>query len=580
MAEHCEYCGAPRDIPHEKPWRCKRCGALVPWEQEPPAGDPIEFGPYSLVRRIAAGGMGVVYEARRKTVQGFEKSFAIKRLLPALSSDSDFVNMLVDEAKICAQLEHPNIVQIFELDQVNREFYISMEYVAGGTMATLLRFSAATRRLLPVPVLLFLVSEALKGLAHAHGTGRGGSDEAIIHRDVSPQNIMIGRDAQVKLTDFGIAKAMASSTVSRMGTVKGKLAYMAPELLSGERATQKVDVFAMGVLMHEAFASRRLFRAETEAALISTVLRGQIPPLSRYRNDVPRSVERVILTALARNPLQRYPDGRVLRDHLLAAIPAGMLESGLSQAEKFIEEYYRLVGLPGEPLDPANDAPLGGRSFTGMPVTEPDNPPPDRYPPGHTPTPGSTPSPLSSRTPTPLPSAGGGSKLAIAALAGAGMVAMVAGGLYFALRPVPGAADAGPARADAAMSRDASAAVLNADAAARPARDAGARLSDRKRRPVKPRKLTTRDIVRTFSKHMGALNACGARFKSVLPPGGVKVALVITSKGKVKEAVLAPVSVRGTGLDRCLAKIVTRMRFPAHKDKEMRVTVPLQFQVQ
>ncbi|MFH1807130.1 MAG: protein kinase [Pseudomonadota bacterium] len=567
MDEHCTYCGSARDPSHDKPWRCKRCGALVPWAQQPPHGRPIEFGPYTLVRRIAAGGMGVVYEAQRKTVQGFEKAFAVKRLLPALSSDRDFVDMIVDEAKICAQLEHPNIVQVFELDQVDREFYMAMEYVAGGTMATMLRFSAATRRLLPVPLVLYIVAEALKGLAHAHGSGRGGSTEAIIHRDVSPQNIMIGRDGRVKLTDFGIAKAMASSTVSRIGTVKGKLAYMAPELLSGQRATQRVDVFAMGVLLHEAFSSRRLFRAETEAALISTVLRGEIPPLARYRSDVPRPIEQVILGALSRDPTQRYPDARALRDHFLQAVPAGMLESGLVQSEKYIAEFYDIVGLPGEPLDPVNDAPMKGRRKT--PVQSPAQD-------------GSQPAILPDFVDVDMKDRKQSRWLLPAGIAGMVLASVVGGVLWLGGTPTSAGSDAAWSLRDAATAPDTvNTVAVSVDAGHTPtAPDAGiAATVDARARP-KPRKLTVRDIERTFNKHMGALNACGAQHRSVLPPGGVKVALVIQSDGNVTKAVLAPTSIQGTGLDRCLSKVVARMRFPAHKDAEMSVTVPLQFQVQ
>jgi len=567
----CDYCGASPDPDNPRPWRCRRCGALVSWEPEPPPGEPIPFGPYRLVRRIAAGGMGVVYEARRKTVADFEKAFALKRLLPALTHDADFIAMMVEEAKICVQLEHPNVVQVFELDKVDTEYYIAMEYVAGGNFAMMLRFSAATRRLLPVPVVAYMMVEALKGLGYAHGSGRGGKEEGtFIHRDVSPQNIMVGRDARVKITDFGIAKAIASSTASRIGSVKGKLAYMAPELLTGARATPRVDVFAMGVVMHEALASRRLFRAETEAALVSCVLRAPVPPLARYRDDVPRGFERVIRTALVRDPELRYPNAGALRQDLVEALPPGMVEQGSREAEQYIEDFYRLAGLPGEPLNPAADGPLNTRSSAAQAESSFKPSFSDSFP-----TVASKPRPKSRG-------------LLRAALVGIVLlvIAGTAGGLFLArdrLRlgddagaiapvakdgPAPVAADAGQAVADPALDA----------AAAKPVADTGPE-GQPDAKPKPRRALSIRDIERTFKRHMGALNSCAARFRAALPPGGVKVALTIGRQGSVKQAVLTPASLRGTGLDKCLAKVVAKMRFPRHNKPEARVTVPLNFQV-
>jgi serine/threonine-protein kinase len=340
---------------------------------------------------------------------------------------------------------------------------------------------------------------------------------------------------------------------------------MAPELLSGQRANPRVDVFAMGVLMHEAFSSRRLFRAETEAALISTVLRGEIPPLARYRSDVPKSVEQVIQGALARDPTQRYPDARALRDHFMQSLPPGMIETGLTQSEKFIAEFYEIVGLPGETLDPINDAPIKGRSIT------PRNMPARR-------------DSLSDAFPADLDvGKGRGPRWLLPAVLGVvALGILVAGGVALINKPEPGSRDAGVVAVDAARAVDAAAAFPPAVDASTPppVKDASDGANVDPRPKPKPRKLTVADIERTFNKHMGALNACGAQHRAVLPAGGVKIALVIGSDGTVKNAVLAPTSIQGTGLDSCLSKIVARMRFPAHKDAEMSVTVPLQFQIQ
>ncbi|MBN2360150.1 MAG: serine/threonine protein kinase [Deltaproteobacteria bacterium] len=563
MSEFCTYCGSPRERENLHPWRCHRCNALVPWCPEPPPGDPIMFGPYMLVRRIAAGGMGVVYEARRKTVKDFEKVFAIKRLLPSLTHDQDFISMLVEEAKICVKLEHPNIVQVFELDKIDSEYYLAMEYVPGGNFANMLRFSAATRRLLPVPVVAHFASEALKGLAYAHGVGRGGGEETFTHRDVSPQNIMVGRDGRVKLTDFGIAKAMASSTASRVGTIKGKLAYMAPESLTGGRASPCIDVFAMGVVIHEALASRRLFRAATEAALVATVLRGQVPPLNRYRNDVPRGLERVIRTALAVNPSLRYQDGGALRDDLVKALPPGMLEEGMRQAGPYVEEYFKCVGLPGEPLDPVADAPVGVRGATAQAMKAFSHSISDSFP----------------TVPT------GGERrslrLWIAFAVATGLCGLVgaAAAVYFALiEPrLQGQPDAGPrvVFADDGGSADAEPIAHRDLDAALAAADRSSQAADNR-----PRKLTVGDIERAIMRNMAGLNSCAARYRSAVPKSGVRFSLVIRRDGRVTDAVIAPASLRGTGLDTCLADVVAKLRFPRHSEPEVRVTVPLKFQIE
>lgn len=585
--EHCRYCGSPRDLKAEVTWRCRRCGALVPGSEQPAHGDPIPFGPYTLVRRIAAGGMGVVYEARRGTVQGFEKTFALKRLLPAMSSDNNFVDMLVDEAKICAPLEHPNIVQVFELERLGAEYYIAMEYIAGGTLATLLRFTAATRRMIPAPVVLHILGEAIKGLAHAHGSDYGSG--AIIHRDVSPQNIMLARNGQVKLTDFGIAKAMASSTVSRAGTLKGKLAYMAPEVLSGERVTPATDVFAMGVLMHEAFTSRRLFRAESEAALISAVLRGKVSPLNNVRKDVPEAVEQVILKALARDKKQRYQNGVELRDAFLNALAFEPQGPGLKTAERYIAEYYKIVGLPGQPLDPALDTPhVSNLPQAAKPeITEPamaqqslqnDDEKSDAGGFVNNPT---VPSVVIEQK----QSSGIFKWFAAAAL-----LVVIAALLVYVLIPsgqnltnhdaaVMTVADAAQMSRDAAVSDHAQLAKPDAQQRIQQADAGKTQKPAHHTRPIR-NKLSSRDILKVFRRHVTAFNRCGALDAEHAAQGHVKVSVTIDSRGRVQNSSIQPASLKGRPLEKCLQKEVRKMRFPRNRQKQIKVTVPLQFQIQ
>ncbi|MEW5851310.1 MAG: serine/threonine-protein kinase [Myxococcota bacterium] len=305
------------------------------------------FGRYVLLERIAAGGMAEVFRAASLGTAGFSKPLAIKRILPHLVSDEAMTTMLIDEAKIAASLSHPNILQVLDLGEVNSQFFIAMEFVAGKSLNLVIATALKQGLRLPLPFCAYVMAQAVHGLAYAHQkVGTNGEPMNIIHRDVSPQNIMVGYDGAVKLADFGIAKAADRHTHTRTGTVKGKLAYMAPEQAEDLAIDQRVDIFAMGVVAHELFAMRRLRKAKTDVALVKEVVDAHFPRFEELGLEVPDAVAQVIYRALEKDRNRRWPDAHNFAMALEGAIAAsgwhfGTAQVGALMRELFAEEVAR-----------------------------------------------------------------------------------------------------------------------------------------------------------------------------------------------------------------------------------------------
>jgi serine/threonine-protein kinase len=328
-----------------------------------------QLGRYQVLSKLAQGGMAEVFVAKLVGASGFTKRYAIKRLLPELSADPELVQMLLDEARIASSLSHPNICQIFELGESDGRHFIAMEYLEGQTLAQLMRTARAERQPLPFEVSAHIVARAAEGLAYAHERrGDDGAPMGIVHRDVSPDNVMLTRDGQVKLLDFGIARATHRSRRTRTGLIRGKVAYMAPEHIRGEALDGRADVFALGVVLWELLAGRDLFRSQDDVQAMYAVLNGAAParpPDAR----APAPLWEIAERALERDPARRTPSARQLAADLDAALsrlgarvdPSRLVALAQAPAPE-------LPAAPEQPRHPAAATPLGPRP--AEPVTQ------------------------------------------------------------------------------------------------------------------------------------------------------------------------------------------------------------------
>jgi serine/threonine protein kinase len=291
-----------------------------------PSWRDATYGPYELLDRVAVGGMAEVFKAKRSGVSGFEKIVAVKRILPHLSDNQEFVDMFVDEAKMVAGLTHPNIVQIFDLGRIETSYYIAMEYVHGRDLRTILRRAKDRGLRMPLDLALRIASLVSSALEYAHRKkdDRGRPME-IVHRDVSPQNILISFEGDVKLTDFGIAKAATKASTTDRGALRGKLLYMSPEQAWGRPMDRRSDLFSLGLVLYEMIADQKPFLGgggSNEMSVLETVRECRIGAPREVNPRIPEELDRVVVKALAKDPDERFQDAaemgkgldRVLRD--------------------------------------------------------------------------------------------------------------------------------------------------------------------------------------------------------------------------------------------------------------------------
>ncbi|WP_223634230.1 serine/threonine-protein kinase [Corallococcus sp. EGB] len=272
------------------------------------------YGSYQLLKRLATGGMAQIYLARRPGSEAPDKLLVLKRILPHLSENDEFVRMFLDEARIAARLAHPNVVQIYDLGAEGDTFFIAMEYIHGVDARRLWKRSETAGRPLPVPLVCRILLEACAGLDYAHKkTDAAGRPLGIVHRDVSPQNILVTFDGGVKVVDFGIAKAADQATVTRSGVLKGKYSYMSPEQAGGQRVDRRSDVFALGVVLHELLTGGRLFKRHSDMLTLSAVAECNVPVPSQVAPRVPVELDAIVLKALAKEPDARYQHAQELQ---------------------------------------------------------------------------------------------------------------------------------------------------------------------------------------------------------------------------------------------------------------------------
>ncbi|HEU5059659.1 MAG TPA: protein kinase [Kofleriaceae bacterium] len=281
------------------------------------SAQPIAFGKYTLLERISHGGMAEVFRASTVGEAGFERIVAIKLLLPQVAMDDEFVTMLIDEAKIAGQLSHANIAQIFDLGQADDRYYIVQEYVPGRDLRAILRHLSERGQRLSLAQSCHILLKVCEGLDYAHNKrDAAGNPLNLVHRDISPQNVIASYEGEIKLIDFGIVKAEGRATRTLAGLVKGKFAYMSPEQLRGLPVDRRSDVFACGIVLHELLTGEPLFKRGTEFETLRRARYGEIDPPSKINREVPPELDRIVLKALARHVDDRYQNALQFRDEL------------------------------------------------------------------------------------------------------------------------------------------------------------------------------------------------------------------------------------------------------------------------
>ncbi|HEY1556870.1 MAG TPA: protein kinase [Kofleriaceae bacterium] len=324
-----------------------------------------QFGPYRLVRQIAVGGMAEIHLAKTKGIAGFEKYVALKMIHPNFAEDEQFIQMLVDEAKIAVQLNHGNIAQTFDLGRVGDTYYITMEFVDGADMYKLLRRASEMDIELPLDVCAFVGKEMASALDHAHRKkDHGGKSLGIVHRDVSPQNVLVSYAGEVKLVDFGIAKATMKAKQTAAGVIKGKYYYMSPEQAWGDAIDYRSDIFSAGIVLYEMIVGQMLYLEEDLHRLLDMVRKADIAPPSTLRRGVPPQLEKIVMRALQKNAADRYQSASDLASDLerflhayspvfTAAKVAQLIKRVLGEPEEIPEYEIELRDGPGGTVNPS-----------------------------------------------------------------------------------------------------------------------------------------------------------------------------------------------------------------------------------
>ncbi len=352
-----------------------------------------------MLDRINIGGMAEVWRGKMFGAGGFERLVAIKRILPNIAEDDEFISMFIDEAKISVQLTHANIAQIYELGQINSSYFISMEYIPGKDMRAIFDRCRKKGEPAPVPLVAYCVSKMCEGLDYAHRKKDGmGREMNIVHRDISPQNVLISYEGEVKVIDFGIAKAAGKATKTQAGILKGKFGYMSPEQIRGLPLDRRSDVFAIGVCLYEMLTGERLFVGDSDFSVLEKVRKAEVAPPSTYNRRIPDALEKIVLKALARDVDERYQYANELGDDLqrflltsdsifgrkdLMQYMKSTFAEDVEREKQRLQEYVDIK--PPEGMLAAIEMGFGGTpSMTQMPAVQP--PAPSPVPAGRAPT--------------------------------------------------------------------------------------------------------------------------------------------------------------------------------------------------
>src|SRR5580704_199340 len=306
-----------------------------------------QLGRYEILQQLATGPVADVLLARAKGLEGFTRHVVVKQIRPELASDERFVHAFLNEARIAASLHHQNIVQVYDIDEDHGRYYFAMEYVHGEDVRKLLLKVRELDTLVPIDQIVAIGAAASAGLHHAHEqVDANRSPLGLVHRDVSPGNILIGYDGSVKLVDFGLAKPALSSAKTRTGSIAGKAPYMSPELCQGKPIDRRSDIFALGIVLCELATAKRLFKGDNDYLTMTAIVNGDVAPPSAHRPDIPRALDEIILRALAKLPAARFQTAMDMR----AQLESFALDAELRITGKALADYMnRMFGARAEP---------------------------------------------------------------------------------------------------------------------------------------------------------------------------------------------------------------------------------------
>ena len=272
---------------------------------------------YRVIEKIDMGGMAEIYRGRATSLEGIEKEVAIKRVLPQLTRNQKFIAMFLDEARLSMHLNHANIVQVFDVGRADETYFIVMEFVDGFNLRRVFQRANETNTVVPVEIAAYILMQVCAALDHAHSKKDDeGNPLLIVHRDVSPPNVLLSRAGEVKLTDFGLAKAVSQAEITDPGIVKGKFSYLSPEAADGQDVDHRADIFSVGIILFELLANRTLFLGQTDAETVELVEQAEVPSISRLNPKVSREFELILNQALARNPRDRFTSAQELGNRL------------------------------------------------------------------------------------------------------------------------------------------------------------------------------------------------------------------------------------------------------------------------
>jgi len=302
--------------------------------------DMNRIGPYILVDKIAQGGMAELYKAEHTSEDGFRRIVALKKILPHLTQDQEFINMFIREARIAAFLRHPNVVQITDYGRYKNAYYIAMEYVDGINLAEIMdRIKAG----LPIDLTVFLALKIVMGLQYSHSKedDKSGTPLNIVHRDISPQNVMVSFEGEIKITDFGLAKAQSEPSFTRTGQIKGKQQYMSPEQALGKKVDNRTDIYAFGVVFYEILTGHQLFEFKNDVDAIMSIPTETITPLRAIRPDIHEELNRIVMKCLEKDRDVRYQTAQEIFHDLLYFKKKSNIAFDSTDLSNFMKKYFK-----------------------------------------------------------------------------------------------------------------------------------------------------------------------------------------------------------------------------------------------